>query len=574
MWCRRALLPVVLTVLIFGVRVHAQQPAQPSVPASVNLERDVEYGKAGDVSLKLDMLLPKKTSETPLPLVVYIHGGGWSGHNKTEGYEPLGPFVASGNYVGATVEYRFTNVAPWPAQIHDCKAAIRWLRANAKKYNFDPDRIAVWGVSAGGHLVSMLGTSADRKELEGQNGTPGESSRVSCVVDVCGPVDLPNMRPEEQKVYGMIDRLLGGPMAERMEAARSASPITYVSKDSPPFLMVHGNLDTQVPYSQSETFCAALKAAGAEAMLVKIEGGKHHTYFTEAQPQVHAFLERQLRGRAVKIPPQLTVPGNVNIERDIEYGKAGKVSLKLDMLRPKEPSATPLPLVVFIHGGGWSGGDKMDAIHDLAAMAATGNYVGVTVNYRLSTEAVWPAQIYDCKAAIRYLRANAKKYNIDPDRIGVWGSSAGGHLVNMLGTTAAVKELEGDCGSPGESTRVTCVVAFCGPTDLRTLEPEEKFVDGLIRQLLGGTPGEKPDVARSASPIAFVNKDCPPFLLVHGTADKLVPFQQATTFSEALKAAGVDATLITIEGGGHGSPGGSQHRPAVQAFFEKHLRGK
>jgi acetyl esterase/lipase len=297
MWFRRALLPVVLAVLVFIANALGQQPAKPTVPEGVTLERNVEYGKAGNVSLKLDMLLPKKESKTPLPLVVYIHGGGWNGHNQTEGYEPLGPLVASGNYVGATVEYRFTNVASWPAQIHDCKAAIRWLKANAKKYNFDPERIAVWGVSAGGHLVSMLGVSGDRKELEGQNGTPDESSRVSCVVDVCGPVDLPNMRPEEPKVYGMMDHLLGGPMAERMDVARAASPITYVSKDTPPFLLVHGNLDTQVPYSQSETFCAAMKAAGAEATLVRIEGGKHHTFFVEAESQVKAFLDQHLRGK-------------------------------------------------------------------------------------------------------------------------------------------------------------------------------------------------------------------------------------------------------------------------------------
>jgi acetyl esterase/lipase len=563
-----------LLLLACGGSVLAQQSAEQKLPEGVTLERNVEYGKAGDRSLKLDLLLPKKASQTPLPLIVYIHGGGWNGHDKTEGYEPLGPLVASGNYAGATVEYRFTSVAPWPAQIHDCKAAIRWLRANAKKYNIDPDRIAVWGVSAGGHLVSMLGTSGDRQELEGSNGTPGESSRVACVIDVCGPVDLPNMRPEEQKVYAMMDHLLGGPMAERMDAARSASAITYVSKNSAAFLIVHGNLDTQVPYSQSETFCAALKAAGADATLVRIEGGKHHGFFAEAAPQVRAFLEQQLRGRAVKMPPQLTVPENVSIEREIEYAKSGKVSLRLDMLRPKEPSATALPLVVFIHGGGWSGGDKVDGIYSLIPLVATGNYVGVSVNYRLSQDAIWPAQIYDCKAAIRWLRTNAQKYGIDPERIGVWGMSAGGHLVNLLGTTADVKELEGDMGSPGPSTRVSCVVDFCGPTDFRTIEPEEKSVKPLLWQLLGGTVAEKPDAAKSASPMAHVNKDCPPFLIVHGTRDKLVPFEQATTFCAALKAAGVDAKLITVEGGGHDGPGRSEFRPAVQAFFEKHLRGK
>ena len=438
--------------LAAGTTVLAQP--QPTVPEGVTIERDIEYGKAGDVSLKLDMLLPKQPAKVPLPLLVYIHGGGWNGHDKTEGYEPLGPLVASGNYVGATVEYRFTSVAPWPAQIYDCKAAIRWLRANAKKYNVDPDRIGIWGVSAGGHLVSMLGTTGDRKELEGQSGTPGQSTRVACVVDVCGPADLPNMKPQEQKVYAMMDRLLGGPMAERMEAARAASPITYVDKNTPPFLIVHGNLDTQVPYSQSETFYAALNAAGVYATLVRIEAGKHQPFYAEAAPQVEAFFEQRLRGHAVNIPHPLSVPESVSLERDIEYAKAGKTSLRLDMVRPKEPPEKLLPLVVYIHGGGWYAGDKsQEGLSSVVPLAASGNYVGVSVNYRFSQEAIWPAQIYDCKAAIRWLRANAQKYGIDPNRIGVWGTSAGGHLASMLGTTADVKELEGDEGSLGQSMR-------------------------------------------------------------------------------------------------------------------------
>ena len=226
------------------------------------------------MSLKLDMLLPKKAVQAPLPLVVYIHGGGWNGHDKTEGYEPLGPLVASGNYVGATVEYRFTNVAPGRPKSTIAKRPSAGCGPTRRNTTSTPIGSPCGAFPPADTWSSMLGTSGDRKELEGDSGTPDQSSRVACVVDVCGPVDLPNMRPEEQKVYGMMDRLLGGPMAERMEAARAASPITYVSENSPPFLIVHGNLDTQVPYSQSETFCAALKAAGVDATLVRIEGGQ------------------------------------------------------------------------------------------------------------------------------------------------------------------------------------------------------------------------------------------------------------------------------------------------------------
>jgi acetyl esterase/lipase len=273
-------------------------------------------------------------------------------------------------------------------------------------------------------------------------------------------------------------------------------------------------------------------------------------------------------------PAQPAVPDNVAIERDIEYGKAGTTSLKLDVLRPKQPAKTPLPVIVHVHGGGWLGGDKAQGIKLLAPYVASGDYSAVTINYRLSQEAIWPAQIHDCKAALRWVRANAKKYDFDPERIAVWGGSAGGHLVSMLGTTADQKEFEGNSGTPGQSTRVTCVLDFCGPTDLRNIQPEEKAVLPMLRQLLGGMPEEKPEAAKSASPIVFVHKNCPPFLIVHGTADRLVPFQQATIFYDALKAAGVEATLVKIDGGGHDSPGKLADRAVVREFLDKHLRGK
>jgi acetyl esterase/lipase len=207
-------------------------------------------------------------------------------------------------------------------------------------------------------------------------------------------------------------------------------------------------------------------------------------------------------------------------------------------------------------------------------LVAPGDYVGVSVNYRLSGEATWPAQIHDCKAAIRWVRANADKYGIDPERIGVWGSSAGGHLVNMLGTSGDVVALEGDGGTAGLSSRVTCVVAFCGPANLARAE---KFQGGArpsaVDLLLGGPAEENQDKARQASPVTYASSDDPPFLLVHGTADKTVPFAQAETMYERLKAEGVDVQLVRIIGGGHGI-GGPEVEARVRAFLDKHLRGQ
>ena len=303
-------------------------------------------------------------------------------------------------------------------------------------------------------------------------------------------------------------------------------------------------------------------------------------------------LGRRLMGRLGQGPPEgrrrfqrggrrpdsagRHVPENVIIQRDVEYGRADDRPLKMDIVRPKEPGETPLPAIVFIHGGGWRGGNKAGGVARLVPLAGGGNYFCASIDYRLSGEATWPAQIHDCKAAIRHLRANAEKYNIDPDRIGVWGTSAGGHLVNMLGTSGDVTDLEGSCGSPDQSSRVTCAVAFCGPSNLTVILPGSEHQGrkgNVVARLLGGPVEEKKDLAVSASPVTHVTEDDCPFLIVHGTDDRVVPVDQAETLHAALQKAGVDSTLVRVEGGGHGL-GGPEITARVQAFLDKHLRGQ
>jgi acetyl esterase/lipase len=275
-------------------------------------------------------------------------------------------------------------------------------------------------------------------------------------------------------------------------------------------------------------------------------------------------LAKQLRERLV-------------VETDVEYGKAGEMPLKLDVIKPKVSAADGKrrPCIVWIHGGGWQNGNKSSGLARLGAWVAEGDYVGVSVGYRLSGVATWPAQIHDCKAAIRWNRANAERLGIDPQKIGVWGSSAGGHLVALLGTSGGVKEIEGDNGNPGVSSKVTCVVDYCGPSDFMRFArsgASAANANGPVSKLLGGPVTEREDAAREASPVTYVTKDDPPFLVVHGTSDRTVPFAQGEKFYEKLTAAGVDATFVKMEGGGHGI-GGGNHRPR-EAFFDKHLLGK
>jgi acetyl esterase/lipase len=277
----------------------AQQPRPPQVPEGTKVYRDLAYVKDGHERQKLDLYLPEK-AEGPLPLIVWIHGGGWQAGSKDRC--PAVPFVAKG-YAVASINYRLSQHAKFPAQIEDCKAAIRWLRANARKYHLDPDHVGVWGASAGGHLVALLGTSGGAKELEGKEGNLDQSSRVQAVVDWFGPTDLTKMGGGHNRPNSAEARLLGGPVQENMEKAAVANPITYVSKDAAPFLIMHGDEDKSVPYSQSELLTEALKKAGVEVTLVPIKGAGHGGpafQRPEVRKAIEEFFDKHLKKGARK----------------------------------------------------------------------------------------------------------------------------------------------------------------------------------------------------------------------------------------------------------------------------------
>ena len=280
-----------------------------------------------------------------------------------------------------------------------------------------------------------------------------------------------------------------------------------------------------------------------------------------------AFLTRRPAPRA---------PQGVKVLRDLAYAGTDNPRQKLDLMLPeKRATAKPLPLVVWIHGGGWRNGDKRSGQNRVAPLAASGRYVGASIGYRLSGEAQWPAQIHDCKAAIRWLRAHAKEYGIDPDRIAVWGSSAGGHLVSMLGTSGGVAALEGKLGKHGDqSSRVQAVVNYYGPSALLLMNSRPSRIDHDAKDspesLLIGAPIQTvKDKTRQASPLTHVTKDDAPHLHVHGTDDPLVPFHQSEILHAALKKAGVESTLITVSEGGHSAPRSVNKQ--VRAFFARHL---
>ncbi len=297
-----------------AARLQAKAAAgarQARVPGNVKVVKDLDYVGAGNPRQMLDLVLPaeREAGVEPLPLVVFIHGGAWRGGSKEGAVGRLAPWVATGEYAGAAINYRLTGEASWPAQIHDCKAAIRWLRAHAGEYGFDPERIGVMGSSAGGHLVAMLGTSGGIDELAGELGEHLElESRVACVVDEYGPSELLMMGKfpstmNHESPSSPESLLVGGPILEREEVARAASPITYVSADDPPFLIIHGTKDMTVPFDQSERLHKALVAAGVESIFIPVTDGGHGGFRSrELERRIRLFLDRHLRGEQVEIP--------------------------------------------------------------------------------------------------------------------------------------------------------------------------------------------------------------------------------------------------------------------------------
>jgi acetyl esterase/lipase len=294
--------------------------------------------------------------------------------------------------------------------------------------------------------------------------------------------------------------------------------------------------------------------------------------------------ERRKRERDAKRKQSPPVPEGVEVLRDVVYGSGGGRDLTLDIYRPaagarsrvKRPGR-PSPVLVWVHGGAWRGGDKRSGAAHLTPFAARG-YFCASISYRLTREAVFPAQIEDCKCAIRYLRAHAGKYGLDPDRIGVWGSSAGGHLVAMLGAAGGVEGLEGSGGWAEHPSRVQAVCDWYGPSNLLAMADQPSQMNHNNRQspegaLIGGGVKENPEAARRASPVTYVDAGDPPFLIMHGTRDMTVPFGQSELLHEALRKAGVDVTFHPVEGAGHGGQGfrAGDVQGLVDEFFKKHL---
>jgi acetyl esterase/lipase len=271
---------------------------------------------------------------------------------------------------------------------------------------------------------------------------------------------------------------------------------------------------------------------------------------------------------------------------NLAYVSQGSAAQALDLYAPKD--GTNVPLIIWIHGGAFLFGSKDEILGEPVVLGfLLGGYAVAAINYCLSPEALFPAQLEDCKAAVRWLRAHAEKFGIDPSRIGVWGPSAGGYLATLLGVTGETHEF--DVGENLNcSSRVQAVCDFFGPTDFLQMDAH-RLPDGDIHnapgspesKLVGGPIQDNPDKVKRANPITYVTKNAPPFLIVHGTGDRLVPFNQSELLAATLKSVGAPVKFHPVEGGGHGEYVGFKGgrglytdpavEPIVKEFFATYL---
>jgi acetyl esterase/lipase len=277
-----------------------QRAAVDDLPPGAVVHRNLAYVANGHERQSLDLYLPPNRAGR-VPVVIWLHGGGWSSGNKSR--TPAVRLLQRG-YAVASVGYRLTDVATFPAQIHDCKAAVRFLRGSASKYGLDTERIGVWGASAGGNLALLLGVGSNVSNLEGIEGDfDNQTSVVACVVDYFGTVEFRN--PKEFPLNNNRIKYMGGTSEEKPEIAALVTPLTHISADDAPVLIVHGDKDNTVPINHSRALESALKAAGVEHQFLLIPGGGHggdkfHT--AEVNAIVDAFLDRHLKPTAAAPP--------------------------------------------------------------------------------------------------------------------------------------------------------------------------------------------------------------------------------------------------------------------------------
>lgn len=495
----------------------------------------------------------------PRPGVVVLHGGGWERGSRAAFTGQFLELLTRAGYNWVAVDYRLGALADHERAVDDVQAALAFVQCHARELEIDPARLVLWGEDTGAQLAALLASRG--------------SSGVKAMVLVGGYYDL-------QAAPSMSSGVRPGVPPELL---RRASPMHVVRRGMPSTLLVHGTADSDTPVTQARRYCAELHTVRAACEVLEVDGASHRAEnWWPSQwgykPRVIDWLSRTLsftapppamsegRAHAVTSPTVAAASGALvaagsapgiaaGLHKDIVFSPAH--SLKLDAYIPpvQRGGTGPFPAVIIAHGGGWEAGDKVTYVTPLFEPLAKAGFAWFSIDYRLTPDVLHPAQLDDLRDAIRFVRANASRFNIDPNRIALLGESASGQMVMQVAAESANSGRDGGLG-------VAAVVSFYGVYDFEpmvdgALSPPRSLLWRLFRLPTLDAPARA--VLRAHSPIHHVHPGMPPVLLIHGTNERL--WTQGQSMSRVLTDRGVPHELIPLEGAPHGLENWEGHAP-------------
>ncbi|MBP7142434.1 MAG: alpha/beta hydrolase [Opitutaceae bacterium] len=558
-------------------RNRQKEQGSPDESANANESRkpsptysDVAYGP--HERNVFDFWAAKSTQ--PTPLVVFIHGGGFVNGSKNGANPAIIKACLDAGVSFMAINYRFRESAAIQDILRDCARSIQFVRAHARQYNIEPARIASYGGSAGAGTSLWLAFHPDLADPNNPDPVLRESSRIVAAgaLNTQASYDLTKWegflgkvnpewvpRKETTSFYHFKSDEEMNSAAGRAILA-DVDMLGLISSDDPPVFLYNSMPDG--PPTERGHYIHHPNHARAVARRCAEVGVSATLFLLQAEPKgqgdylvaLEHFLINHVKGPLPSAPKATT-------KSDLTYGTAGGMDLKLDLSVPV--GSGPFPTAILVHGGGWAKGDKARQVAPLFEPLSHAGFAWVSINYRLAPEHQYPGSVEDVETAIRWVKSHAAEYRFDPRRIALIGESAGGHLVALVATR----------GSAG--CEVAAVVPVYAPTNL-VVETSQK-IPASIAAYFGVTEVNPASLAllREASPLYHVRRGLPPFLLLHGTVDKLVDHEQSIVFQKALREAGVTCDLISVRDGGHGMNSWDKnklvYKDALIAWLNQHL---
>ncbi len=496
------------------------------------VQGEIVYRRAAGRELALDAYV-QQGGETR-PGVIVVHGGNWTSGSRAAYVGQLLELLTEAGLNWFSVDYRLEPEYPPSAALDDLRAALEFVRCNAAHFRTDPERLGLLGEDTGGTLAALLASE--------------EPAGVGALVTLGAAFELAGER-------------------ERL------SPLSSVRKEMPPILAIHGSADSEVPRRQANDYCRAVREHDGDCRVLAVPGGIHRAEnWLPSQWGYKRELAAWLRKTLDCLPCAHQPHESPRLRKDIVFQKAG--DLKMDAWIPE--GAGPFPAVVLAHGGGWEAGDKVTYLTPLLEPLARAGFAWFSVDYRLTPQVRHPVQLDDLRRAIRFVRARAADFRVDPNRIALVGESASGQMALQVAGGPCPPQAPAPDFVDRQPCHVQAVVSFYGVYDLEELVEGPAGL-GLLRRLFGleTLDGEARSLLRQYSPLHRVHAGMPPVLLIHGTEEFL--WKQGVRLRDRLRELGVEHELLALEGAGHGleswegRPAFEHYKPRLVDWLKRRL---